>query len=63
MDSAELIKSKLKCLNRWLKSNKISIKADKTKNMLLFSYNKNVNFVDIRVGNNKINKTSVSKFL
>ena len=31
MDSAELINSELKCLNRWLKSNKISINADKTK--------------------------------
>ena len=30
---------------------------------MLFSYNKNVNFSDIRVGNNNINKTSVTKFL
>ena len=37
LDSAELINSELKCLDRWLKSNKISI-----------SYNKNVNFPDIR---------------
>ena len=29
----------------------------------LFSYNKNVNFPDISVGKNKINETSVSKFL
>ena len=28
MDSAELINCKLKCLDRWLKSNKISINAD-----------------------------------
>ena len=48
MDSAELITSELKCLNRWLKSNKISINADKTKYML-FSYNKTVNFPDISV--------------
>ena len=34
----------------------------KTKYML-FSYNKNVNFPDISVGNNTINETSVSKFL
>ena len=61
MDSAELINSELKCLDRLLKSNKISINADKTKYML-FSYNKNVNFPDISVGNNKINETSVSKF-
>ena len=30
MDPAELIIMKLKCLNRWLKSNKIRINADKT---------------------------------
>ena len=29
---------------------------------MLPSYNKNVNFPDIRVGNNKINETSVTKF-
>ena len=62
MDSAELINSELKCLNRFLKGNKININADKTKYML-FPYNKNVNFPDIRVVNNKINETSVSKFL
>ena len=62
MDSAELINSELKCLDRWLKSNKISINADKTKYML-FSYNKNVNFPDISVGNNTIRETSVTKFL
>ena len=62
MDSAELINSERKCLDRWLKSNKIIINADKTKYML-FSYNKNVNFPDISVGNNTINKTSVTTFL
>ena len=61
MDSAELINSELKCLDRWLKSNKISINADKTKYML-FSYNKNANFPDISEGNDKINETSVTKF-
>ena len=61
MDSAELINSELKCLDRWLKSNKISINADKTMYML-FSYNKNVNFPDISAGTNKINETSVTKF-
>ena len=61
MNSAELINSKLKCLDRWLKSNKISINADKTMYMM-FSYNKNFNFPDISVGNNKINETSVTKF-
>ena len=30
LDSPELINSELKCLDRWLKSNKISINADKT---------------------------------
>ena len=54
MDSAELINSELKCLDRWLKSNKISINADETKYML-FSYIKNVNFPDNSVGNNTIN--------
>ena len=62
MDSAELINSELKCLDRWLKSNKISIDADKTMYML-FSYDKNLNFPDISVANNTINETSVTKFL
>ena len=30
---------------------------------MLFSYNKNVNFLDISAGNNTINETSVTKFL
>ena len=30
---------------------------------MLFSYNKNVNFQIIKIGNTKINKTSVTKFL
>ena len=30
---------------------------------MLFSYNKNLNFLDISVGNNNINETSVTKFL
>ena len=63
MDSAELIKSELKCLDRWLNSNKISINAYRTKHLHLFSYNKNANFADISEGNNKINETSVTKFL
>ena len=62
MDSAELINSEPKCLDRWLKSNQISINADKTK-YILFSYNKNVNLTDISVGNDTINETSVTKFL
>ena len=62
MDSPELKNIELKCLDRWLKSNKISINADKTKYML-FSCNKKVNFSDIIVGNNTINYTSVTKFL
>ena len=62
MDSAELINSELKCLNRCLKSNKISVNADKTK-YLLFSYNRNVNLPIIKICINKINETSVTKFL
>ena len=62
MNSAELINSELKRLDKWLKSNKISINADKTKYML-FSYGKDVNFPDISVGNNTINETSVTNFL
>ena len=61
MDSAELMHSELKCLDRWLKSNKISINADKTKYML-FSFGKDVNFPDISLGNNIKNETSVTKF-
>ena len=30
---------------------------------MLLAYNKNINFQDISVGNNKRNKTSVTKFL
>ena len=59
MDSAELINSELKCLDRQLKSNKISISADKTKYML-FSYNENVNLPIVKIWNNKINETSVT---
>ena len=62
MDSAELINNELKCLNSCQKSNKIIINADKTKYML-FSYYKNVNLPIIKIGNNKINETSVVKFL
>ena len=62
MDSAELINSELKCLNRWLKSNKISISADKTKYMM-FSYNRNVNLPIIKIGNNKINEISATQLL
>ena len=62
VDSAELINNELKCLNWWLKSNKISINADKTK-YILFSYNKNLNFPVIKIDNNKRNKISVAKFL
>ena len=62
MDSAELINSELKCLDIWLKSNKISINGDKTKYML-FYYTKSVNYPCISVGNNAINETSVTKFL
>ena len=29
---------------------------------MLFSYNKNVNFKIIQIGNNKMNETSVAKF-
>ena len=46
----------------WLKSNKMIINADKTKYML-FSYNKNINFLIIKIGKNKINETSVTKIL
>ena len=62
MNSAELINSQLKCVDRSQKINKISINADKTKYML-FSYNKNLNFPDISVGINEINETSVTNFL
>ena len=62
MYSVEVINNEIKCLDRLLKLNKISINADKTK-YTLFSYNKNVNFPDISVGNNTINETSVPKFL
>ena len=56
-DSTELLNSELKCLDRWFKSNKISINADKTK-YVLFSYSKNVNFPDVSVGNKTSGHTS-----
>ena len=59
-NSAELINNELKCLNRWLESNKIDINADNTQYML-FSYNENVNFPIIKTGNNIINGTFVTK--
>ena len=63
MDSAELINNELNCLNRWLKLNKISINADKNKYMLS-SYNKNVNIaIIIKIGNNKMNETSITKIV
>ena len=40
MDSAVLINIDLKCLEKWLESNKISINVD-----FQFSYNKNVHFL------------------
>ena len=52
MQSAGLINNELKCLNWWLKLNKISINARKTKYML-FSYNKNVNLSIITIDNKK----------
>ena len=62
VDSAELINNELTCFNRWLKSNKISINADKTKSML-FSFYENSNFPTIKIGNNEINEASVTIFL
>ena len=62
MDHAKLINSELKCLNLWLKSKKSSINADKTKYLLL-SYDKNLNFPIVRIGNNKIKETCLAKFL
>ena len=40
----------------------MSFNADNTK-YILFFYNKNVNFLDISLGNNTISETSVTKFL
>ena len=62
MDSAEQINNELKCLNRYVKSYKICINADETKYML-FSCNKDVKFPIIKRSNNKIDETSVFKFL
>ena len=62
VDSAELINSELECLEQWLKSNKININADKTK-FMLFSYNKNIHFPLIKIGNNTIVVASVPTFL
>ena len=60
MDSAELINSELKCLNWWQKSNKISINADKTKQVLL--YNRNINLPINKIGNIKLMKLLLLNF-
>ena len=57
MESVKRINNELKFLNRWMRSNIISINADKTK-YTLFSYNKNANLPIIKIGNNKICETS-----
>ena len=62
VDSAELINSELKCLEQWLKSNKISINANNTK-FMLFSYNENIHFPLIKIGNNAIGEASDTKCL
>ena len=62
MGPAKLINNQPKCFNRYLKSNKISINADKTKYML-FSDNKNIKLPTIKIGNNKNSETSVTKFV
>ena len=62
MGTAELINNERKCLNRWLKSNTISTNTYKTKYML-YSYNKHVNLPIMKICNNKIMETSVTKFL
>ena len=59
MDSTELINNEQICLNRWLKFNKISIKTK----YMRFYYHKNVNLPIIKMGNNKINEPSVTKFV
>ena len=59
MDPAKLINNGLKCLNRWLEANKITINADKSK----YTNNKNVNLPIIKIGNNKFNEDFVTKFL
>lgn len=58
MDYAKLINGELKYLDRWLKSNNMSINAETTQ-FLLFSYNENVDFLLMKIGNNKINETAV----
>ena len=54
-----LINNELKCLKRYLTSNKISTNADKTKHML-FSDNKF--FKIIKIDNNKMNEILLQNF-
>ena len=49
MDSAEVIISELKCLDQWMKSNKININSYETK-FMLFSHSKK-HFATIKIGN------------
>ena len=59
---SKLINRELNKVNQWLKANSILINEDKTKYMLL-SYNKDIKLPTIKIGKNKIQRTSVTKFL
>ena len=51
-------------MDRSLNSNKVSINADKTNYMhAVYSCNEKVNLSITKIGNNKMNETSVTKFL
>ena len=63
VNSTEQINSKQKWLEKWLKSNKISIyNADKRK-FVLFSFNEIMHFPPSKLNNNAIGETFVTKFL
>ena len=59
---AKTVNLELRKVHVWLNANNITINKDKTK-YILFSYNKNIKLPKIKIGNNVILETSVTKFL
>ena len=58
MDSAELINSELKCLDRWLKS--MQMKPSTCCSLMV---KMQISLISVYIGNNTRNGTSVTKFL
>ena len=59
---AKTVNLELRKVHLWLSANNITINKDKTK-YILFSYNKKIKLPKIKIGNNIISETTVTKFL